>query len=48
MKSGQIVTGGDTDAENRYVSPTIIKDVKPGDPIMQEEIFGPVLPVIRF
>jgi acyl-CoA reductase-like NAD-dependent aldehyde dehydrogenase len=48
MKSGQIVIGGDTDAADRYVSPTIIKDVKPGDPIMQEEIFGPVLPVITF
>jgi aldehyde dehydrogenase (NAD+) len=48
MKNGQIVIGGDTDAEERYVSPTIIKNVKPGDPIMQEEIFGPVLPVISF
>jgi aldehyde dehydrogenase (NAD+) len=48
MKCGQIVTGGITDAGSRYVSPTIIKDVKPGDPIMQEEIFGPVLPVIDF
>ena len=48
MKSGQIVLGGDTDAVTRFVSPTIIKDVMPGDPIMQEEIFGPVLPVIGF
>jgi aldehyde dehydrogenase (NAD+) len=48
MKSGQIVTGGTTDAGTRYVAPTIIKDVKPGDPIMQEEVFGPVLPVIDF
>ena len=35
-------------SESSYVSPTIIKDVKPGDPLMQEEIFGPVLPVIDF
>jgi aldehyde dehydrogenase (NAD+) len=48
MKSGQIVTGGTIDAEKRYVAPTIIKDVKPEDPVMQEEIFGPVLPVIDF
>jgi aldehyde dehydrogenase (NAD+) len=48
MKSGQIITGGTTDAGSRYVAPTIIKNVKPGDPIMQEEIFGPVLPVIDF
>jgi aldehyde dehydrogenase (NAD+) len=48
MKSGQIVTGGITDAGSRYVAPTIINNVKPGDLIMQEEIFGPVLPVIEF
>jgi len=48
MKSGQIVTGGKCDPESRYVAPTVIKDVKPGDPIMGEEIFGPVLPVIDF
>jgi len=48
MKSGQIVAGGITDNELRYVAPTIIKDVKPDDPIMGEEIFGPVLPVIDF
>ena len=48
MKSGQIVIGGDTNVVSKYVSPTIIKDVRPGDPIMQEEIFGPILPVIDF
>jgi aldehyde dehydrogenase (NAD+) len=48
MKKGIIITGGVTNPATRYVAPTIIKDVKPGDPIMQEEIFGPVLPVIDF
>lgn len=48
MKTGQIVTGGTIDAINCYVAPTIIKDVKPDDPVMQEEVFGPVLPVIDF
>ncbi len=48
MKGGNIVTGGITDAGTKYVAPTIIKDVKPGDPVMEEEIFGPVLPVISF
>ena len=48
MKSGRIVTGGTFDPETRFVAPTIIKDVKPDDPIMGEEIFGPVLPVIDF
>jgi aldehyde dehydrogenase (NAD+) len=48
MTSGQIVIGGITDPGSGYVAPTIIMDVKPDDPIMQEEIFGPVLPVIDF
>jgi len=48
MKNGQIVTGGTTDRGSRYVAPTIINNVKPDDPIMQEEIFGPVLPVIDY
>jgi len=48
MNSGQIVIGGTTDSGTRYVTPTIIKDVKPGDPVMKEEIFGPILPVIDF
>jgi aldehyde dehydrogenase (NAD+) len=48
MHCGEIVTGGKTKPEERYVEPTVIKDVKPGDPVMQEEIFGPVLPVIDF
>ncbi len=47
-KSGKIVIGGASDAEARYFAPTILKDVKPDDPVMQEEIFGPVLPVIDF
>jgi aldehyde dehydrogenase (NAD+) len=48
MKNGKIVTGGTFDPGSRYIAPTIIKDVKPDDPIMQEEIFGPILPVIDF
>jgi len=48
LKNGNIIAGGITDTENCYVAPTIITGVKPGDPIMQEEIFGPVLPVITF
>jgi aldehyde dehydrogenase (NAD+) len=48
MKNCQVVTGGKTDQFSRYVAPTIVKDVKPSDSIMSEEIFGPVLPVIDF
>jgi aldehyde dehydrogenase (NAD+) len=48
MKKGQIVTGGTIDAENCYFAPTVIKEVHPDDPVMKEEIFGPLLPVIEF
>jgi aldehyde dehydrogenase (NAD+) len=48
MTKGQIVTGGITNSQTRYVAPTVISDVKPDDPVMQEEIFGPLLPVIEF
>jgi aldehyde dehydrogenase (NAD+) len=48
MKNGQIITGGNFNAETCYVAPTIITEVKPDDPVMQDEIFGPILPVITF
>ena len=48
LKNGKIITGGITDPEKCYVAPTIITDVSPDDPVMHEEIFGPVLPVITF
>ncbi|MBI2966720.1 MAG: aldehyde dehydrogenase [Bacteroidetes bacterium] len=46
--SGDIITGGLTDASQRYIAPTIIDNVKPGDKVMQEEIFGPVMPLIEY
>jgi aldehyde dehydrogenase (NAD+) len=48
IETGQIVAGGKVDTERCYIAPTVIKDVKPDDPIMQKEIFGPILPVIDF
>jgi aldehyde dehydrogenase (NAD+) len=48
MEHGNIRYGGQTDVNERYISPTIIDDIKPEYPIMQEEIFGPVLPVMTF
>jgi aldehyde dehydrogenase (NAD+) len=48
LSSGSIVCGGKSAAEECYVSPTILKDVSIDDPVMKEEIFGPVLPVIEF
>jgi aldehyde dehydrogenase (NAD+) len=41
------VVGGETDAATRYVAPTVLRDVSPDAAVMQDEIFGPVLPVLR-
>jgi aldehyde dehydrogenase (NAD+) len=41
-----VVAGGATDAADRYVAPTILTDVRPDAPVMREEIFGPILPVL--
>lgn len=45
--SGTVVIGGEADVETRYLAPTIIKDVPPDAAVMQEEIFGPILPVLK-
>lgn len=46
LKSGRVAVGGKTDADDLWIDPTILIDVKPTDPVMQEEIFGPILPII--
>ncbi|CAL1698986.1 unnamed protein product [Somion occarium] len=43
---GNIITGGEVDVDQRYVAPTIVRDVANDDSLMSEEIFGPVLPII--
>ncbi|KAI0634448.1 NAD-dependent aldehyde dehydrogenase [Trametes polyzona] len=43
---GKIVAGGNADVPNRYVAPTIVKDVPEDDSLMEDEIFGPVLLII--
>lgn len=48
MQKGTIITGGETKKETRYISPTIIDNITQDDPIMQEEIFGPLLPVLEY
>lgn len=48
LKEGCIITGGKTNAETRYIAPTIITDIQPESAIMQEEIFGPILPVLMY
>lgn len=48
MKGAKIAFGGATDRKDRYIAPTILDNVKPSDPVMQEEIFGPLLPVMEY
>ena len=43
---GTVVVGGESDDADRYLAPTLIVDPDLDAPIMQEEIFGPVLPII--
>ena len=45
---GKTVIGGQADPETRYIAPTILDDVSWDDPVMQEEIFGPILPVLTY
>lgn len=44
----KIVFGGETDSENRYIQPTLMTGVSLEDEVMQEEIFGPILPIITY
>ncbi len=48
LDDADIVTGGETDPSERYIAPTILKNVNEDDALMQEEIFGPILPLISF
>ncbi|CAN3359283.1 fatty aldehyde dehydrogenase Hfd1p [Diutina catenulata] len=45
---GKVVLGGESDAESRYIPPTIVTDVDWNDSTMSQELFGPVLPVIEY
>ena len=46
FKDGRIIYGGRTDAATRFIEPTLIEDVALDSPLMTEEIFGPVFPII--
>ncbi|EMP27682.1 Aldehyde dehydrogenase family 3 member B1 [Chelonia mydas] len=46
LGSGRVAIGGQTDEKERYIAPTVLVDVQPSEPAMQEEIFGPVLPIV--
>lgn len=48
LSQGQMVVGGQRDAADRYIAPTVLADLPLGTSCMNEEIFGPVLPVLRW
>ena len=48
IDNGTIYHGGKYDKETRYLSPTILTNVSEDAPVMQEEIFGPIFPVLTF
>lgn len=46
LDSGRVVIGGGSDRTGKYIAPTVLADVDPKSPVMQEEIFGPILPIV--
>ncbi|MDZ8257872.1 aldehyde dehydrogenase [Nostoc sp. ChiQUE01b] len=48
LKDGKVVIGGENQASERYIAPTLIDNLSLEDSVMQEEIFGPILPIIEY
>lgn len=48
LGDGEMAHGGRIDADDLYMEPTVLTDVSWASPVMQEEIFGPILPVLEF
>lgn len=48
LSNGKIIFGGRTDEQQLFIEPTLLDGVSINDPVMKDEIFGPVLPVILF
>ncbi|MGY0694675.1 aldehyde dehydrogenase [Virgibacillus sp. FSP13] len=48
MNDGRIILGGNVDPDNHMIEPTLLDEISWEDSIMQEEIFGPLLPVLTF
>lgn len=47
MDNGTVAAGGVGDAAERYIAPTVLVDVPVDSPIMHDEVFGPILPVLE-
>lgn len=48
LESGTVFTGGRTDRSRLRIEPTVLVDVRESDPVMGEEIFGPILPLVSY
>ncbi len=48
LSSGHTVLGGEQDKKERFIAPTLLDGIQADDPVMQDEIFGPILPVMTF
>lgn len=48
LKEGKIILGGNTDEQELFIEPTLIENISENAKIMQEEIFGPILPILEY
>ncbi len=48
LNNGTIVSGGDSNPETNFIAPTVLDNISWDDPVMQDEIFGPILPVLCY
>lgn len=48
LEGAKVIVGGESDRKNRFIAPTLVDGVTLKDPIMREEIFGPLLPIMTF
>ncbi|SIS36992.1 aldehyde dehydrogenase [Salimicrobium flavidum] len=48
LDNGRLALGGETDENRNKIAPTVLTDISENDPVMQEEIFGPILPVLEY
>jgi acyl-CoA reductase-like NAD-dependent aldehyde dehydrogenase len=47
LASGTIYHGGQHDRDDRFIAPTVLVNVSPDSPVMRDEIFGPILPILE-
>ena len=48
IENQKVFFGGETDESDLFIAPALLQDVSPQSPVMQEEIFGPLLPVLTY